>query len=90
VAEATYPSGAQVAFGKLYPGDPMGYQYQWWIEPGSDRAYAAEGVNGQFIYVNPAKKLVIVMTSVWKQFWNDRLAIRSWALFDAIAARYGS
>jgi CubicO group peptidase (beta-lactamase class C family) len=79
-----------VAFGKLYPGDPMGYQYQWWVEPGPDRAYAAEGVNGQFIYVNPAKKLVIVMTSVWKEFWDDRLAIQSWALFDAIAGRYGS
>ena len=90
VAEATYPVGNQVAFGKLYPGDPMGYQYQWWVEPGPDRAYAAEGVNGQFIYVNPAKKLVIVMTSVWKEFWDDRLAIQSWALFDAIAGRYGS
>lgn len=90
VAEATYPAGSQVAFGKLYPGDPMGYQYQWWIEPGPDRAYAAEGVNGQFIYVNPAKTLVVVMTSVWKAFWDDRLAIQSWALFDAIAGRYGS
>lgn len=90
VAEATYPVGSQVAFGKLYPGDPMGYQYQWWVEPGPDRAYAAEGVNGQFIYVNPTKKLVIVMASVWKEFWDDRLAIESWALFDAIAGQYGS
>jgi CubicO group peptidase (beta-lactamase class C family) len=89
VAEATYPSGDQVAFGKLYHGYPRGYQYQWWIEPGPDRAYAAQGVNGQFIYVNPAKRLVIVMTSVWKQFWNNRLAAWSWVLFDAIAARSG-
>ena len=32
---------------------------------GRRRAFTAEGVNGQFVYVNPAKKLVVVMTSVW-------------------------
>lgn len=86
VSEATRPDRRQVDFGALYPGYPMGYQYQWWAQPGADHAFAAEGVNGQFIYVNPAKKLVVVMTSVWPRFWDNRLAKESFALFDAIGA----
>ncbi|MGH6881446.1 MAG: serine hydrolase domain-containing protein [Hypericibacter sp.] len=86
IAEATRPDRSQVEFGALYPGTSLGYQYQWWVLQGSDRAFSAEGVNGQFIYVNPAKQLVIVMTSVWPQFWDNRLAKESFALFDAIGA----
>jgi CubicO group peptidase (beta-lactamase class C family) len=86
VAEATRPDRKQVEFGALYPGDPLGYQYQWWILPGADRAFTAEGINGQFIYVNPAKRLVVVMTSVWPHFWDNRLAKESFALFSAIGA----
>jgi CubicO group peptidase (beta-lactamase class C family) len=86
VSEATRPDRSQVDFGALYPGYPMGYQYQWWVRPGADHAFTAEGVNGQFIYVNPAQKLVIVMTSVWPYFWDSRLAKESFALFHAIGA----
>ena len=35
------------------------YQYQWWI-PTKTGDFMAEGILGQIIYVNPAKKLVIV------------------------------
>jgi CubicO group peptidase (beta-lactamase class C family) len=86
VAEATQPDRAQVAFGALYPGTSLGYQYQWWALQGPDRAFTAEGVNGQFIYVNPTGRLVIAMTSVWPRFWDNRLAKESFALFDAIGA----
>lgn len=86
VSEATRPDRRQVDFGALYPGYPMGYQYQWWAQPGVDHAFIAEGVNGQFIYVDPAKKLVVVMTGVWPHFWDNRLAKESFALFDAIGS----
>ena len=36
-----------------------GYQYQWWL-PSLEGDFTAEGHLGQFIYVNPAKDLVIV------------------------------
>jgi CubicO group peptidase (beta-lactamase class C family) len=40
-------------------GSARFYQYQWWLPtPGQD--FMAEGILGQFIYVNPAKDLVIV------------------------------
>jgi CubicO group peptidase (beta-lactamase class C family) len=35
------------------------YQYQWWI-PSREGDFAAQGILGQFIYVNPAKDLIIV------------------------------
>lgn len=35
------------------------YQYQWWL-PTKDGDFYARGVLGQYIYVNPAKNLVIV------------------------------
>lgn len=35
------------------------YQYQWWI-PSRNGDFMAEGILGQFIYVNPNKKLIMV------------------------------
>lgn len=35
------------------------YQYQWWL-PSANGDFMAEGILGQYIYVNPAKKVVIV------------------------------
>jgi CubicO group peptidase (beta-lactamase class C family) len=35
------------------------YRYQWWL-PGTPGVYNAEGILGQFIYVDPANDLVIV------------------------------
>ncbi len=35
------------------------YQYQWWL-PSLDGDFMAEGILGQFIYVNPTKNLIIV------------------------------
>lgn len=46
---------------------PLGYGYQWWISPGSDGAFSAEGIYGQSIYVNPKMLVVIVQTSAWPE-----------------------
>ncbi|MEO2167183.1 MAG: serine hydrolase, partial [bacterium] len=53
----------------LVPGDhefsdfPLGYGYQWWVPEGDEGEYSAIGVYNQFIYVNPARRLVIVKLS---------------------------
>lgn len=40
-------------------GSYAGYQYQWWLPtPGKD--FMAQGILGQFIYVNPEKNTIIV------------------------------
>ncbi|MEW6077579.1 MAG: serine hydrolase [Thermodesulfobacteriota bacterium] len=50
----------------------MGYGYQWWIPENPKGDFMALGVYGQYIYVNPAKKVVIAQTSAFP-FWKDEL-----------------
>lgn len=40
-------------------GSDEGYQYQWWL-PSNNGDFMAEGILGQFIYVNPSENIVIV------------------------------
>ena len=42
-----------------------GYAYQWWTYPGG--AYAASGLYGQGIFIDPARDLVIATNSNWRQ-----------------------
>jgi CubicO group peptidase (beta-lactamase class C family) len=50
---------------KHYPTtDPdRGYGYQWWTMNAG--AFAAIGIHGQLIYIDPARKLVVAMNSAW-------------------------
>ncbi|MBU2514276.1 beta-lactamase family protein [bacterium] len=41
----------------------MGYGYQWWIPEFPQGDFMALGVYGQYIYINPGKKVVIVKNS---------------------------
>lgn len=41
-------------------GSPPHYQYGWWIMSETDGDYRAEGIRGQFIYVNPARPIIVV------------------------------
>ncbi len=59
VKEATVPDEG---YEPVAPGEPVGYQYQWWTFPGTD-AYSAMGLHHQFIYVDPANDMVIVKAS---------------------------
>ncbi len=86
VERATIAQDPQVQPGRLYPSYPMGYGYQWWTFPGPDHAYSAEGVNFQFIYINPADKIVIVKTSAFPAPWNNALELETFAAFEAIRA----
>lgn len=44
------------------PNAPTGYQHSWWTIPGQP-AYQANGLAGQYIYVDPATRTVIVKLS---------------------------
>ena len=68
VHDSTTPSADFLkpgALGEL--GGPLGYAYQWWIPPGDDGAFEAQGIFGQSIYVNPKMHVVIVQTSAWPE-----------------------
>ncbi len=86
VEQATVAQARQDQPGRLYAGYPLGYGYQWWTFPGPDHAYSAEGVNFQFIYVNPRDRVVIVKMSAFPTPWNNRLELETFAAFDAICA----
>jgi CubicO group peptidase (beta-lactamase class C family) len=80
IGEATGPK-------VLRGGTPLAYGYLWWTgtTPASrrDRAFAAEGIYGQFVYVNPAARVVIVVWSARsKPTGSD--AIDDWLFFDAV------
>ncbi len=41
----------------------FGYGYQWWVPQGVEGEFMAMGVYGQYIYINPTTKTVIVKNS---------------------------
>lgn len=57
------------------------YQYQWWL-PTPNEDFMAEGILGQFVYVNPSKDLIIVRLgkNEGKADW--------WTIFTSIAKAY--
>jgi primary-amine oxidase len=58
VREATVPAGTE----PVAPGSTRGYQYQWWTLTDSE-AYTAIGLQGQFIFVDPRSRTVVVKLS---------------------------
>jgi len=73
----------------LRHGTALDYGYLWWTGPTrasrTDGAFAAEGIYGQFLYVNPAAQVVIVVWSARAQPTGAD-AIDDWAFFDAVTA----
>jgi CubicO group peptidase (beta-lactamase class C family) len=57
------------------------YQYQWWL-PSPNQDFMAVGILGQFVYVNPAKDLIIVRLgkNEGKADW--------WTIFTSLAKAY--
>lgn len=73
--DSTSPSPANKGYGQL-----------WWVRP--DGAYAAVGIYGQAIYINPARDLVIVTHSTWPRATDRELAAHRDAFFTAVAAAF--
>ncbi len=44
-------------------GAGFGYGYQWWVPDGDEGDFLAMGIWGQFVYVHPVHRVVIVKTS---------------------------
>jgi len=66
----------------------FGYGYKWWIpEDREDGEFTAIGVYGQYIYVNPARGVVVVKAGTDPRF--DDHDHESVALFRAIAREVG-
>ena len=65
-----------------------GYGFQWWVPCGEGRAFQAVGINGQAVYVNPDKRVVIAQFSSWPQASaSPEIRGESATVFDAIVTR---
>jgi CubicO group peptidase (beta-lactamase class C family) len=48
-----------------------GYGYLWWTD--ADGSYAAIGIFGQMVYVDPSRQLVIAQVGAWPHATSDEL-----------------
>lgn len=67
-------------------GWDIGYGYQWWVPGGAEGEFTALGIYGQYIYVNPAREIVIVKTSADPSF--DENDMETIAVFRAMAEHF--
>jgi hypothetical protein len=61
------------------------YKSQWWSMPGNHGAFAARGIHGQAIYVDPAAELVIARFASHPIAANAALDVATLPAFRAIA-----
>ncbi|KQX99569.1 serine hydrolase [Rhodanobacter sp. Root480] len=59
-----------------------GYGYLWWTD--TDGSYAAIGIFGQMIYVDPARQLVIAQVGAWPHATSDALVAARRAFVAAV------
>ena len=69
----------------------LGYAYQFWIPQSEEGEFMAIGVYGQFIYVNPARGVVIAKNSAYANYNvdGDRMEYQAIEAFRAIARQVG-
>jgi CubicO group peptidase (beta-lactamase class C family) len=61
-----------------------GYGYQWWTN--GDGSYQAQGIFGQLIHIDPARKLIVAMSSAWPSATGRDLSVARTAFLEQIKA----
>lgn len=61
-----------------------GYGYLWWLMP--DGTYAAQGIFGQLIWINPETETIIVTHSAWTKPVGKEFTDHRWAMVGAVHA----
>jgi CubicO group peptidase (beta-lactamase class C family) len=67
VHDSTTPDAPYLKSNRGNPEGGFGYACRWWIPPGDEGVFMAQGIYGQCIYVDPARHVVIVQTSAWPE-----------------------
>lgn len=76
IAEATTPK-------TLRDGTPLAYGYLWW--PGPDSTFMAMGIHGQYLYVSPRARVVIVAWGA-RPHPTQGQVIDDWTFCEAVTA----
>ena len=80
LAESYIKDATSLLFPINEQGD--GYGYLWWrFEDGS---YAAFGIFGQMLYINPHKNLVIAQMAAWPRAGSEELSLSRQSLIEAV------
>jgi CubicO group peptidase (beta-lactamase class C family) len=78
--------GDRAKFGTGFPTVGAGsYTSQWWVFHNDHGAYAARGVHGQTIYVDPTADMVLVRLSSFPQAQNGFIDPTSLPAYQAVA-----
>lgn len=89
VADSTKPDQEYLKLKDYFaPGWDIGYQYQWWVPPGDEGEFTGIGIWGQYLYVNPQHRTIIVKSSVDPNF--DGRDMESVAFFRSIVKHYAA
>lgn len=70
------------------PGTRFGYANHWWLPPTQDgNDFAAIGIYGQYIYINPKYKILIAKTSAYPDYLLDGgvMDLESLVAFQSLA-----
>jgi CubicO group peptidase (beta-lactamase class C family) len=85
VGERIRAGGDRSKFGG-FPTIPNGsYTSQWWVFHNAHGAYAARGVHGQTIYVDPRAEMVLVRLASFPQAQNGLIDPTSLPAYQAVA-----
>ncbi len=86
VAQNISAGGDRSKFGTGFPTFGAGsYTSQWWVFHNDHGAYAARGVHGQTIYVDPTAEMVLVRLSSFPQAPNGLIDPTSLPAYQAVA-----
>lgn len=61
-----------------------GYGYQWWTY--DDGSFAAQGIFGQGIFIDPARRLVIASNSNWISATDTNSSNQRQAFYNSVQA----
>ena len=76
---------ARIARPPTHPVDGWGYSAQWWQrDPQGSPDFAAVGIHGQYLYIDPARRVVIVKLSDYGENQDEK------ETYDALRAITGS
>lgn len=86
VVDKISAGGDRTKFGTGFPTVGAGsYTSQWWVFHNDHGAYAARGVHGQTIYVDPTAEMVLVRLASFPQAQNGLIDPTSLPAYQAVA-----